>query len=48
MRGWLFTKTHVAPQLTEISFEDIGKGLESLKEGKVKGRLVAVMDEASK
>lgn len=32
------------PQFTTIGFEEIGEGLKKLKNGEVKGRLVAVMD----
>ena len=35
----------MAPVLTEIPFSDIDKGLETLKAGQVRGRLVAVMPE---
>ena len=38
-----FETGELKPQLTEIPFEEIDKGLEKLKEGKVKGRLVAVI-----
>ena len=40
----LFTKG-LNPELTPIPFEDIDKGLKLLKEGKIKGRLVAEVDE---
>jgi len=32
------------PDVTEIGFKEIAEGLEKLKQGGVKGRLVAVMD----
>ena len=32
------------PQLSTIPFEEIDKGLEMLKHGEVKGRLVAIQD----
>ena len=34
-------KKGLNPELKSIPFEDIDKGLELLKEGKIKGRLVA-------
>lgn len=43
-----FETGKLKPQLTEIPFEEIGQGLEQLKAGKVKGRLVAVMDKEKK
>ena len=36
-----FQGGNLKPQITTIPFEDIGKGLESLKKGEVSGRLVA-------
>lgn len=36
-----FKKGSLKPQITTIPFEDIGKGLEKLKNGEVSGRLVA-------
>lgn len=33
------------PILTEITFDQIGEGIDMLKEGKVKGRLVAIVSE---
>ncbi len=36
-----FQEDSLHPELTEIEFEEIGEGLEKLKEGKVSGRLVA-------
>ena len=38
-------KKGLNPELKPIPFEDIGKGLELLKEGKVKGRLVAEINK---
>ncbi len=32
------------PEIIEIGFEEIGEGLEKLKAGGVKGRMVAMMD----
>ena len=33
------------PILTKITFDQIGEGIDMLREGKVKGRLVAVISE---
>lgn len=40
-----FFKKGLDPELTSIPFEDIEKGLEELKKGKIKGRLVAEINE---
>lgn len=40
----LMKEGKLAPKLTKIRFEDIPDGIQQLKEGKVKGRLVAVYD----
>ena len=40
-----FFKKGLDPELTSIPFEDIDKGLEELKKGKIKGRLVAEINE---
>lgn len=40
----LMVEGKLTPKLTKISFEEIPDGIEQLKQGKVKGRLVAVYD----
>ena len=40
-----FFKNGLNPELTPIPFEDIDKGLEQLKEGKIRGRLVAIIND---
>ena len=40
-----FFKKGLNPELTPIPFEDIAKGLEQLKEGKIRGRLVAEINK---
>ena len=40
-----FYKKGLDPELTPIPFEDIAKGLKQLKEGKVRGRLVAEINK---